>query len=101
MMDFVLCEIFVDLINTARHVIVGFIEEITSFLLKLQELVSGSSGFFSSFVCFLLGFGQAGLDVFEPEYQVCSDHDAIAWQRRTSQQPWCLGLASQARLSSW
>ena len=65
-MDFILCEILVDFIDTPRHVVVCLVEEITTFLLLFKELVSSSSGFFSSLVRLFLGFRQAGLNVFEP-----------------------------------
>jgi hypothetical protein len=67
-MMFIPRKFFIDFINTTRHVVVGFIKEITTFLFEFKELVSGSSGFFSGLVCFFLGFSQAGLDVFEPIY---------------------------------
>lgn len=64
------CEFLVNFINTTRHVVVGFVKEITTFLLEFKELVSGSSGFFSSFVRFFLSFSQAGLDIFESVCQL-------------------------------
>jgi hypothetical protein len=88
-MMFIPRKFFIDFIDTPRHVVVGFIEEITTFLLEFEEFVSGSSGFFSSFVCFFLRFSQAGLDVFEPASQlfvliaVSGGH--------TFQQLWCWG----------
>jgi len=82
-------EFFVDFIDTTRHVVVGFVKEITSFLLEFKELVSGSSGFFSSFVRFFLSFSQAGLDVFKPKCQLL--FLVTRGRGHTFQQPWYLG----------
>ena len=64
------CEFLVNFIDTTRHVVVGFVKEIATFLLEFKKLVSGSSGFFSSFVRFFFSFSQAGLDIFESACQL-------------------------------